>query len=239
MSDFPDEQFLDENDSAIERIEPEETEIESVNYRGNADPAFGFLLAVALSIGLIQMLPDNADLRYTLAWGALAGVSVLGWLLGNAERIGQETPDNIMWGVAFGVMISVPFVIFFDDIFRGASKFIFPDFGAGTVLAYLVFVMPLAETLFFRGSMQRRLDFWVVGTLASFWSVILFFPVMWGEILQVPFVAIFLVIALFGLNMLYSYVRERNGLAAAWVCQITANLILLFFPYLFRTIFVG
>src|SRR5690606_35403720 len=157
---------------------------------------------------------------------------VLAWLLGNMQRIQQDKPENLLWGIAFGIMVSVPFVIFFLSTFRGAARFIFPNFGAGTVLAYLVFVMPLAETLFFRGLMQRRLEFWIVGFLGGLWSVILFFPVMWGEIIQYVPVAIFLAIALFALNMTYSYVQERNGLAAAWLCQITASLILLFVPYL-------
>ena len=199
---------------------------------GGTDPAFGYVLAIALSVGLIPLLPDNADMRYTIAWAVLALVSVLGWLLGNTDRIQQEQPENIVWGITFGIMVSVPFVIFFIDQFRGASALMFPEFGSGTVLAYLVFVMPLAETLFFRGSMQKRLDFWVVGALAGLWNVILFFPVMWDVLLEVVFVAIFLAIALFALNMMYSYVRERNGLAAAWICQITASLILFFFPYL-------
>jgi membrane protease YdiL (CAAX protease family) len=230
MNDFLDEQFPDK----VNTVE-DKPEIEGVYREGNRDPAFGFLLAVALSVGLIPMLPENADLRYTLAWGALAAVSVLGWLLGNAERIGQEKPDNIAWGAAFGVMVSLPFVAFFDGIFRGAAILIFPNFGVGTVLAYLVFVMPLAETLFFRGALQRRLEFWIVGALGGLWSVILFFPVMWSELLDKGFVIAFFVIALFALNMMYSYVRERNGLAAAWLCQISANLILLFVPYLFAS----
>lgn len=202
-------------------------------YRGSsADPIFGFVLAVAFSVGLIPLLPANSDLRYTVAWGALAGVGILAWLLGNAERIEQEKPENLAWGVAFGVMVSVPFIIFFLPQFRRAAQLMFPEFGIGTVLAYLVFVMPLAETLFFRGSLQQRLEFWIVGLLGGGWSIILFFPVMWEVILEFVFVAIFLGIALFLLNLMYSYVRERNGLAAAWLCQITANLILFFIPYL-------
>lgn len=228
MTDFSDDYiYEDETDTALEDSQPTQ------KYRGGgADPAFGFVLAVALSVGLIPLLPVNADMRYTIAWGALAIVGVIGWLLGNTDRIEQEQPENVAWGIAFGIMVSVPFMIFFIDQFRRASHLMFPDFGAGTVLAYLVFVMPLAESLFFRGSMQKRLDFWIVGGLAGLWNIILFFPVMWDVLLEFVFVAVFLAIALFSLNMMYSYVRERNGLAAAWICQITASLILFFVPYL-------
>jgi len=237
MTDYPDETPIDDDF----REKMPETESHSENgYRGGGrDPAFGFLLAIAVSIGLTPILPSQVDLRYTLAWGALAGVGVLSWLLGNADRIGQETPENIMWGVGLGVIVSIPFAIFFSDIFGAAARLMFPSplenintLGVGTVLAYLVFVMPLAETLFFRGLLQRRLEFYVVGILGGLWSVVLFFPVMWGELLAKPAVAVFLSIALFALNLMYSYVRERNGLAAAWVTQIIANLILFFIPFL-------
>jgi hypothetical protein len=219
-----------DNESPSETDESPET---PRSYRGSsADPAFGFILAVALSVGLIPLLPDNADLRYTLTWGALAVVGVLAWLLGNMERIGQEKPDNLLWGPAFGIMLSVPFMVFFTDQFGATAHYIFPNFGIGTVLAYLVFIMPLAETLFFRGTMQRNLDFWIVGILGGLWTVILFFPVMWSAIIEAPYVGIFLAVAFFAPNMMYSYVRERNGLAAAWLCQITANLILIFIPFI-------
>jgi len=231
MTDFPED--FEQEPQQEDDLTEEDGDYDTRRYRGgNADPAFGFLLAISLSVGLIPLLPALADLRYTIAWGALAAVGVLGWLLGNAERIGQEKPENIAWGVIFGGMVSVPFMVFFLDQFTGAAQFMFPEFGVGTVLAYLVFVMPLAETLFFRGTLQSRLEFWLVGGLGGLWSVILFFPVMWSVLLEFVFVAVFLAIALFVLNMMYSYVRDRNGLAAAWICQITANLILFFVPYL-------
>jgi membrane protease YdiL (CAAX protease family) len=241
MSDFPDETPMYDNDEVMEEVPPDEPKRESYYRGGNADPAFGFLLAIAVSIGLIPILPENADLRYTLAWGALAIVGVLSWLLGNADRIGQEKPENIIWGVGLGMMVSVPFVIFFREIFGTAAMLMFPShdgatttLGNGTVLAYLVFVMPLAETLFFRGLLQRRLEFWIVGALGGLWSVILFFPVMWAEVLENPAVGAFLAIALFAIYMMYSYVRERNGLAAAWIAQIVACLILFFAPFVAR-----
>ncbi|MGB1289378.1 MAG: hypothetical protein ACPG7F_22770, partial [Aggregatilineales bacterium] len=82
----------------------------------------------------------------------------------------------------------------------------------------------------FRGLLQRQLDFYYVGALGTVWSLVLFFPVMWADVLDSPAVAIFLGVALLMMNMMYSYARDRNGLAAAWLTQITASLLLLFFP---------
>lgn len=202
-------------------------------YRGGmGDPAFGFLLATAISIGLTPLLPGSADLRYTLAWGVLAGVGVLSWLLGNTERIGQEQPENIFWGLGMGILVSAPFLLFFFDTFGSTARMIFPGMTAGTLLAYLVFVMPLAETLFFRGLLQQQLEFWIVGPLAAVWSSVLIFPVMWSELLEAPAVAVFIAVVILASNIMYSYVRERNGLAAAWIAQIVANLALFFLPFI-------
>lgn len=237
MSEFPDDIIVDDPE------QPDETETDAAPaevrpaYRGG-DPFFGFLLAIAISIGLTPVLPAQASLRYTLTWSALALVSVLAWLLGNMERIGQEDPVDLVWGIGFGLLLSAPFALFFFDVFGNATPLIFPDIdhesgvmSLGEVLAYLIFVMPLAETLFFRGLMQRQLVFPAVGALATLWSVALFFPVMWGELLEAPAVGVFFLVALLTMNMLYSYVRERNGLAAAWLCQITTGLALFFVPF--------
>ena len=134
-------------------------------YRGaTSDPIFGFMIAAALSVGLTPLLPDNADLRYTLAWGALSGVSVLSWLLGNMERIGHERPENIGWGVLYGLLLGIPFMVFLHQpILEPATAQMFPGMTAGSLLAFLVFVMPISETLFFRGLLQNQLPFWIVG----------------------------------------------------------------------------
>lgn len=202
-------------------------------YRGAGDPLFGFIIAAALSIGLTPLLPDSVELRYTLAWGALAGVSVLSWLLGNMERIGQESPENLGWGILYAVMLGIPFLVFLSQlILAPAADRLFPGMSSGSLLAFLVFVMPIAETLFFRGLLQGQLAFWLVGLLATVWNIVLFFPVMWGEVAERPAVTAVIVILLLMMNLLYVYVRQRNGLAAAWICQIVANLIILYIPFL-------
>lgn len=202
-------------------------------YRGAGDPLFGFIIAAALSIGLTPLLPDSVELRYTLAWGALAGVSVLSWLLGNTERIGQERPDNLGWGVLYGVMLGIPFLVFLSQqILAPAVDQLFPGMSPGSLLAFLVFVMPIAETLFFRGLLQGQLTFWIVGLLATVWNIVLFFPVMWHSVTEFPAVTLVIVLLLLMMNLLYVYVRKRNGLAASWVCQIVLNLIILYIPFL-------
>ncbi len=202
-------------------------------YRSNAnDPFFGLLIALAVSIGMTGLLPAQADLRYTVVMAVLAGIAVVSWLLGSFDHITHETPENLGWGVGFALLFSVPFVLFFFDTLSRATRLIFPETSSGALLAYLIFVIPLAETLFFRGIIQRSLEFWATGIVAGVWSAVLFFPVMWGDIVRAPAVAFFLLIALLAINLLYSYVRERNGLAAAWLCQIVVGLVIFFLPSL-------
>lgn len=202
-------------------------------YRTNAsDPFFAYLLGMAISLGLTPILPQEADLRFVLAWAALAGVSVLAWLLGSFDRIGQETLDNLLWGVGFGLLFSVPFLLFFSDTFYRVVRLAFPNANAGVLLAYVLFVMPLAETLFFRGLLQKSAGAWVSTLFAGVWQIVLFLPVMWVDVLRAPAVGVFLAVAFMTMSGLYAYVRQRNSLAAAWICQIVTGFILFFVPSL-------
>ncbi|MDZ4669775.1 MAG: hypothetical protein SH821_02795 [Phototrophicales bacterium] len=198
-------------------------------YRGATnDPIFGLLLAVAVSVGLMPLIgSDGADVRYTITWGMLALFGVLAWLFGDAERIGQEKPDNVMWGVIFGLVLGVPLLLFGGSTLTETSRAMFPNMTTGVILGYLVFIIPLGETLFFRGVLQRTRPFWEVGAYATGWSLLQVFPLI--NINALPLVAGFMLLMS---NMLYSYVHDRNGLAAAWVCQITIHLLLFFIPIL-------
>ena len=72
MYSYPSDEDRDDIDYTDDDVElDDESESSSVNprgpvaYRGAAnDPAFGYLIALALSIGLTA-LPNSADLRYT------------------------------------------------------------------------------------------------------------------------------------------------------------------------------
>jgi membrane protease YdiL (CAAX protease family) len=113
---------------------------------------------------------------------------------------------------------------------RETAQRLFVGMSLGSVLAFLVFVIPLAETLFFRGVLQEGRPFWLVSILSSLWSFVVFFPML--DVRRYPGPVVIIGTALVMMNVIYAYVRRRNGLAAAWLCQIVVHVLLLFLPLL-------
>jgi membrane protease YdiL (CAAX protease family) len=214
-----------------------EDEAEVAPRINGGDPTFGFIVAVALSVGLMGLVPNNTDVRYIVVWGVLAFFAITAWLFGHSSRIEREEPENLGWGIAFGALIGIPLLAVGAEPLATTSQLLFRaaidgevrPLSSGSVLALLVFVQPLAETLFFRGLAQDHRPFWFVGGIATLWSVLLFFPML--DVGRFPLVGVVIAVALLMMNLVYSYVRRRNGLAAAWLCQIVLNFILLFVPY--------
>ncbi len=192
-------------DAEAPEYEEAEDEREPMQYRGTgSDPTFGYLIALALSFGLLPLIPYNADLRYTLAWGLLALFGVLAWLFGTTTRIGREHASDVIWGAVLGLIVAAPLLLVGGNVLTSTVHLMFQTgVGAevrslppGAVLAYLVFVMPLAETLFFRGFMQQNRSFWLVGLLSSVWSLFLFVPML--DVGAYPLVAVIIAIVLIG-----------------------------------------
>jgi len=230
------------DDDAPVQSEADENAVDnepSVIYRGaGSDPTFGYLVALALTVGLMPLIPDNIDLRYVLVWLVMAGFGTMAWLMGNSARIERETLGNLVWGVIFGLIISAPLVLVGGGTLTTTAHLLFrvrageamQPLTLGSALALLVFVQPLAETLFFRGVFQENRPFWLVGVLASVFVALLYLPLL--DVGNYPGVGVIIVTAIVLMNMTYSYVRQRSGLAAAWLCQIVVNVVLLFFPFL-------
>lgn len=220
-------EYDDEPQREDENEEPKDDRSPDGGFRGSSDPLFGLLLVGAIAIGLIPLIDSNAvDMRYTLTWGLLASFGIVSWLLGTGPRIDQETPENLIWGIVFGMILGVPLLLFGSGSLEEATGLLFGSLTTGTVLAYLVFVMPLGETLFFRGILQNSYSFWSAGLICTVWQLVLFFPLMNRQAYPLIMGVIFLMA-----NLMYGYVRERNGLAAAWFCQIAINLLVLFVPF--------
>ncbi len=193
------------------------------------DPLFVLLLLLALSIGLTALPTDQHDLRLVLLWLAMSGYSVANWLLADGERIGVDTLENLAWGLTFALVLSGPMLVFGENTLGTISQEMFGNLRSSSLLALLIFVTPLAETLFFRGLLQQRFVFWLTGLMASLWSILLYLPRL--DVSQFPAIGLIVSIALLLINLLFSYVRQRNGLAAAWLCQIGVNLMLILLPF--------
>jgi hypothetical protein len=206
----------------------------------STDPTIGLLVGFALSIGLIALIPENADLRYTVISLAILAFAGFAWLLGSTDRIGRESAANLAWGAGFGLLVGVPVFIAGGSILTAATRQLFRTgiegtveaLPGGVVLAYLVFVIPTAETLMFRGLLQSGRSFLVVGVAGSLWSALFFLPMI--DLSRFPVVAFILLILLTLFNMTYAYVRQRNGLAAAWLTQVLINVLVFYLPYSLR-----
>ncbi len=201
--------------------------------RQDLDPVFGYILVMALSVGLT---PVQENTRYVLLWSFMALMGGIAFLLGSGIRLKVTDPGDLVWGVALGAFTGGALMLVGADTLAVTSERLF-NAGAKDnplldtwVFQATVFVMPLTETLFFRGAMQRVHPIPVVAILASFWSILLFFPNL--HLGETPAVGVVIGTALVVLNFLYSYVNFRHGLAASFFCQVVAGTLLLLVPRL-------
>jgi len=201
--------------------------------RQDLDPIFGYILAMALSVGLTP-LPDNT--RYVALWAFMAIMGGMAFLLGSGIRLKVTDPGDLVWGLALGLLTGGALLLVGSDTLRTASERLF---GAGDpdnpllttwVFQATVFVMPFSESLFFRGALQRGHPIPVVALMASAWSGLMFFPNL--GLAETPVVGAVFGTALVLLNFLYSYVSFRNGLAASLLCQVIAASLILLAPML-------
>lgn len=201
--------------------------------RQDLDPILGYIMAMALSVGLT---PVQDNMRYMILWTLLAFMGGLAFLIGSGIRLKVTDPGDLLWGIGLGVFTGGALNLVGFDTLATASERLFsgghpenPLFRTWVFQA-AVFVMPVAESLFFRGAMQRVHPIPLVAVLASAWSMLMFFPNL--GLGETPVVGVVFGTALVLLNFLYSYVNWRHGLAASFFCQITAGTLLLLAPTL-------
>ncbi|MBI5930465.1 MAG: CPBP family intramembrane metalloprotease [Chloroflexi bacterium] len=228
------EEGLDEVDDDQEETEEEEHPSLFINpFQREVDPVFAYMVIMALSVGLS---PVDASIRYVVLWAALGGAGLITYILGTSQRLSDTSVENLRTGFLFGLAIGIPFIILFGSALQTVSDRMFNEHHVPAnimntwVFMAVCFVMPAADSLFFRGAMQELRGPLVSGILATIWSIVLFFPHM--ELGNASGIAVVVAIVFTLLNFLYGYLRYRNGLAAAWICQIVSGLCLWFLPRL-------
>ncbi len=201
--------------------------------RQDVDPIFGYVMAMALSIGLT---PIPANTRYVLLWAALALMGGMAFVLGSGIRLKVTDPGDLVWGFGLGLLAGGGLMLVGWDTLAVTAERLFAMGQEDSALLETwifqatAFVMPLSETMFFRGAMQRVHSMLTVALLASAWSILMFFPNL--SLGEAPVVGFVIGTALVVLNFLYSYVNYRHGLAASYLCQVVAGTLLLLVPRL-------
>ena len=67
--------------------------------RQDLDPVFGYILAMALSVGLTPVQPN---VRYVLLWTFLAMMGGMAFLMGSGIRLKVTDPGDLLWGIVLG-----------------------------------------------------------------------------------------------------------------------------------------
>jgi hypothetical protein len=191
------------------------------------------MVASAISIGLT---PVDSITRYTLLWSILGGMGLVAYILGVSQRLSHTSIDDLTAGIGFGLGVGIPLVIVMGGPLESISQRMFDVSDVPVkvmdswVYMAVIFVQPATDSLFFRGAMQQFRSLILTALLATVWNILLFFPHM--DLADAQGVAITIGLFFVFLNFLYGYVRFRNGLAAAWVCQIVGGGMLWFVPRL-------
>ncbi|MEI2704363.1 MAG: hypothetical protein V9E89_03655 [Ilumatobacteraceae bacterium] len=84
---------------------------------------------------------------------------MLAWLFGTTTRIERTEPEDLAWGVGFGLLVGTPILLVGGATLSTTAQRMFTVgaadapmlLTAGAVLSMLLFTQPLAESLFFEG----------------------------------------------------------------------------------------
>lgn len=192
------------------------------------DPLYALLIYLALGLG--TWVIGDLETRYTILWVLLIVMGVGLVMVEASKPPSRIALGNLAWGIVFGFPVGLLLLVFAPQALSATSAMLFPNVSLPALFQMLVLTGPVGETLFFRGGLQDRrgIAAGIIG--AGLGALILYLPAGVGTsgLVYVILVAVFMTV----LAGVYSYIRETHGLAAAFVCQMTLNVMLLFLPRL-------
>jgi len=183
---------------------------------------------MALSFGSTPLATGNPIERYTLLWTLLGAAGLYWTIFSNAGLRISLRLNDLLRGGAWGLALGLPLLLVGTNVLYQTSERIFIGLPSGAIFQSIVFVMGTTETLFFRGMVQESHSWRMTAMLASLWSILMFFPTL--DVFAFPMLALIIGTFIVMLSALYSYVRYRHGLAAAWICQVMLSLLWLLLP---------
>lgn len=240
LEDRVDERIADESadsvaedaDSPLEEAEDFETDEEADELDESErlltfDPLFIYGIALVVTVLGLGGMP--LETRLTLVWTALSLLGVLAILVDEID-VPRPTVRDLAIGIGYAALVGVPLLVIGNPQLRRIAADLFSGMSATSVFLLLIFAMPAAETLFFRGVFLASRGLLMSALAGGVWSCLLLLAGL--NVTAYPFVALVIGAALIALNFLYSYLAAVYNVFSAWACQIAMNALVLWLPSL-------
>ncbi len=190
-----------------------------------SEPYLLFLIFAGIALGtvLLQQSP-----RFALLWVTLVILSLL-YRSKHEVEVGFSLP-SVGRGALLGLVISVPLLAFLSEQLRAFTERLYGTQDIVSLFYQVCFISAPIEEYFFRGVVQGQRGSSVSIALYALTALLYFLP-------YAPLLATFIVFVALGvLGIVYSYVRERYGLAASVACHVVVGFVLQIAPSLIASL---
>lgn len=184
-----------------------------------SQPLYLFAAYVVVALGTLFL---DQSLRYALLWSTLVLLSV--FHRGIQPLKMEYTLAAVGRGTLLGLVVSAPILAFLSGHLRTAVERLYGTGDIASLLYQVCFVAAPVEEWFVRGIIQPRSGFWPSVAISACIGLLTF-------VTRAPVLVLALVIAYVVLtSMVYAYVRDRHGLAAAISCHVGVGFVLQVMP---------
>ena len=186
-----------------------------------AEPYLVFLIFCGIGLGTVLFRQPE---RLALLWATLA---ILGLLYHSRSEVDLAfSLTNVERGAALGLVISVPVLAFLARPLAEFNERLYLTDSVVLLFYQVCFVAAPVEEYFFRGILQARKGSSAGLACYAATALLFFLP-------HAPLLAALLVFVAMGvLGIVYGYVCERYGLAAAISCHVVVGFVLQVAPSL-------
>ncbi|MCC6905282.1 MAG: hypothetical protein IT326_05510 [Anaerolineae bacterium] len=190
------------------------------------DPVFPLALYLAFSVGTALFL--DVESRYTVLWAVMAVMGALLALVETDQPLERITLSELAMGAGFGFMIGLILFVMVAPVLADITRIVFPGMSVPAIVMGLLFAAPIGETLFFREVVQQRRGFMASVLAAGTSLLLLYAPAAFSSLPVLLAVGGFYTV----MAGVYSFIRDQYGVAAAFVCQVMINMMLIVMPVL-------
>jgi len=185
------------------------------------DPRILYLVYLGIALGTV-LVPQT--LRHAILWLVLALLALIYVAMNKIQW--QMDLASISRGVLLGAGISLPIYVFGAELLRAPVQVLYGTENPIMLFYLICFVVAPFEEVLFRGALLQGTGLALSLGLYALAGLVLFVPHV------ALLVALGMVLAMAILGLLYAYVADAYGLAAAIACHVVVGFVLQVLPTL-------